>query len=152
MKNQVSAPLVFVGYGMEAPEFGLNDYEGLNVEGKIVVMLTGALSFYRVKKALTCLTLSLTSLAKKALSVLLPCIRRCAKKSQYETSVYYTKTPRMTWLGPNGLPKGQEQQISGSAYLDDEPAKRLFANAPTELEAIFTKIQKTRTFHQKVLN
>lgn len=31
--------MVFVGYGIVAPEFGWNDYEGLNVEGKTVVML-----------------------------------------------------------------------------------------------------------------
>ena len=31
--------LVFVGYGVVAPEYGWNDYEGLDVEGKTVVML-----------------------------------------------------------------------------------------------------------------
>ena len=50
---------------MEAPEFGLNDYEGLNVEGKIVVMLQVAQSSYLAKKALTCLILSLISLRKR---------------------------------------------------------------------------------------
>ncbi|SHH25778.1 M28 family metallopeptidase [Ferrimonas marina] len=31
--------LVFVGYGINAPEYGWNDYEGLDVRGKTVVML-----------------------------------------------------------------------------------------------------------------
>ena len=31
--------LVFVGYGVVAPEYGWNDYEGVDVEGKTVVML-----------------------------------------------------------------------------------------------------------------
>ena len=31
--------LVFVGYGVVAPEYGWNDYEGLDVEGRTVVML-----------------------------------------------------------------------------------------------------------------
>jgi Zn-dependent M28 family amino/carboxypeptidase len=31
--------LVFVGYGINAPEFGWNDYSGLDVKGKTVVML-----------------------------------------------------------------------------------------------------------------
>ena len=31
--------LVFVGYGTVAPEYGWNDYQGLDVEGKTVVML-----------------------------------------------------------------------------------------------------------------
>ncbi|MEM8770095.1 MAG: M28 family metallopeptidase [Pseudomonadota bacterium] len=34
-----SSEMVFVGYGVVAPEYGWNDYEGLDVEGKTVVML-----------------------------------------------------------------------------------------------------------------
>ena len=33
------APVVFAGYGIVAPEFGWNDYEGLDAHGKIVVVL-----------------------------------------------------------------------------------------------------------------
>ncbi len=34
-------PLVFVGYGITAPEFDYNDYQAMEVEGKIVVCLSG---------------------------------------------------------------------------------------------------------------
>lgn len=34
-----NTPLIFVGYGINAPEYGWNDYEGLDVKGKTVVML-----------------------------------------------------------------------------------------------------------------
>lgn len=34
-------PLVFVGYGIVAPEFDYNDYQSVNVEGKIVVYFDG---------------------------------------------------------------------------------------------------------------
>jgi Zn-dependent M28 family amino/carboxypeptidase len=33
------SPLVFVGYGVVAPEYGWDDYKGLDVKGKTVVML-----------------------------------------------------------------------------------------------------------------
>src|SRR3954447_5820305 len=33
------SPLVFVGYGVVAPEFGWDDYKGLDVRGKTLVML-----------------------------------------------------------------------------------------------------------------
>ena len=36
-----SSNLVFVGYGIVAPEYGWNDYEGINVKGKTVVILIG---------------------------------------------------------------------------------------------------------------
>lgn len=35
----VAAPLVFVGHGIVAPELGWNDYAGLDVRGKVVVVL-----------------------------------------------------------------------------------------------------------------
>ena len=34
-----NSEIVFVGYGVNAPEYGWNDYEGLDVKGKTVVML-----------------------------------------------------------------------------------------------------------------
>lgn len=40
-KVDVSAGLVFVGYGLVSKEFGIDDYAGLDVKGKVVVMLPG---------------------------------------------------------------------------------------------------------------
>lgn len=37
----VDAELVFVGFGLDAPQLGHDDYEGLDVAGKIVVVLMG---------------------------------------------------------------------------------------------------------------
>ena len=34
-----NAELVFVGYGIQAPEYGWDDYKGQNVQGKILVMM-----------------------------------------------------------------------------------------------------------------
>ena len=36
----VSAPLVFAGYGIDAPEYGYSDYAGLDVAGKVVLVLS----------------------------------------------------------------------------------------------------------------
>jgi Zn-dependent M28 family amino/carboxypeptidase len=40
------SPMVFVGYGVNAPEAGWNDYEGLDVKGKTVVMLVNDPGFH----------------------------------------------------------------------------------------------------------
>lgn len=37
--NLKDSEMVFIGYGIVAPEYGWNDYEGLDVRGKTVVML-----------------------------------------------------------------------------------------------------------------
>ena len=39
MSKLTNSELVFVGYGINAPEYNWNDYEGLDVKGKTVVML-----------------------------------------------------------------------------------------------------------------
>lgn len=42
-----NAPLVFVGYGVNAPEYGWNDYQDLNMKGKIAVILVNDPGFAR---------------------------------------------------------------------------------------------------------
>lgn len=41
-ESAVSGEAVFVGYGIVAPELGIDSYEGLDVEGRVVVILAGA--------------------------------------------------------------------------------------------------------------
>lgn len=41
-RDEISAPLVFVGNGLKVPEAGVDDLAGLEVKGKIVVLLAGS--------------------------------------------------------------------------------------------------------------
>ena len=38
---EIDAPIVFVGYGVTAPEFGWDDYAGIDVKGKVVLLIVG---------------------------------------------------------------------------------------------------------------
>ncbi|HEY1528694.1 MAG TPA: M28 family peptidase [Candidatus Angelobacter sp.] len=38
-KSEIDAPLVFVGYGIKAPEYSWDDYKGVDVKGKMLLML-----------------------------------------------------------------------------------------------------------------
>src|SRR6266568_5621467 len=38
-QSDVDAEIVFVGYGIEAPEYGWDDYKGFDVRGKVLLML-----------------------------------------------------------------------------------------------------------------
>jgi Zn-dependent M28 family amino/carboxypeptidase len=38
-KSQIDAPLVYVGYGINAPEYKWDDYKGIDVKGKMLLML-----------------------------------------------------------------------------------------------------------------
>jgi hypothetical protein len=41
-ETDLEAPLVFAGFGISAPDLGYDDFEGIDVEGKLVVVLSGA--------------------------------------------------------------------------------------------------------------
>lgn len=41
-ETDLSAPLVFAGFGISAPDLGYDDFAGIDVEGKLVVVLSGA--------------------------------------------------------------------------------------------------------------
>jgi Zn-dependent M28 family amino/carboxypeptidase len=38
-KSEIDAPIVFVGYGINAPEYQWDDYKGTDVKGKVLLML-----------------------------------------------------------------------------------------------------------------
>jgi Zn-dependent M28 family amino/carboxypeptidase len=38
-KSEIDAPIVFVGYGINAPEYNWDDYKGADVKGKVLLML-----------------------------------------------------------------------------------------------------------------
>jgi Zn-dependent M28 family amino/carboxypeptidase len=40
-ETRIDAPIVFVGYGVTAPEFGWDDYAGVDVKGKVVLCIVG---------------------------------------------------------------------------------------------------------------
>lgn len=46
------APLVFVGYGINAPEYQWNDYQGLDMKGKIAVILVNDPGFAKPERQL----------------------------------------------------------------------------------------------------
>jgi len=38
-QSEIDAPIVFVGYGISAPEYNWDDYKGVDVKGKVLLML-----------------------------------------------------------------------------------------------------------------
>ena len=62
----VAAPLVFAGAGISAPELGYDDYAGLEVKGKIVVIRRGAPAQFPPSVAAS--SMNLTTILKTALN------------------------------------------------------------------------------------
>jgi len=138
-ETHVSAPLVFVGYGVVAPEHGRDDYKDLDVTGRIVVALAGApaglqteeRAYYangRTKRreaarhgAVGFITLE-TPLGEKL--------------RPFEQGLRTWDTWGMTWRGPDGQPFDASPGVPGLAGLSVKGATKLFAGGPKTYEQV----------------
>ncbi|HVQ08509.1 MAG TPA: M28 family metallopeptidase [Allosphingosinicella sp.] len=130
----LSAPLVFVGYGLDMPSHGFDDYRGLDVRGKIVVVLNGvpegtpsdvAAHFNGEKRRMAG--------ARGAVGMINIRPRGDAAAAPWARMVRFANRPGTTWLEPDGTPLAEAGPLRFSATLDDASAELLFRAAGRQL-------------------
>ncbi|MDU0112450.1 M28 family metallopeptidase [Psychrosphaera aquimarina] len=139
-ESSVKADVVFVGYGLIAEDYDYNDYEGLDVKGKIVVALTGRPKAWPSEEGAHLGSGKLKSAHAAehgAIGFVTLHTPKREKVRSYTTSLNYLGSPSLRWLDKDDAPYGVQKQFKGGAYLNMEAGKKLFANAPTSLEDIF---------------
>ena len=140
-KVDVTAPLVFVGYGLVSKEFNLDDYANLDVKGKIVVMLSGRPKSLPSEEAAHIQSLKAENAAERgAVGIITLHTPAEEKVRPYANSLMYLTSPRMRWLHKDGKAEGEFESLSGSAYLHPDAAKVLFAGASRSLDDIFADL------------
>lgn len=136
----ITAATVFVGYGVISKEFGYNDYENIDVKGKIVVALTGRPDDLPSEEGA-----HIGSSAEKsrhaaehgAIGFITIHTPKREKVRSFEKSAQYANTPRLSWLTKDDVPFGKQPEIIASAYIQQEAAKALFDGASRSLEDIY---------------
>lgn len=136
-KGEVSAPLVFVGYGLDVPGQGLNDYRGLDVKGKIVVMLAG------FPKGLPSEIAAYASDDKGsaaerhgAIGIISIDTLDSAKRRPFSLRAHFADGVTVTWIGKDGVPYRDAPGIRQTAFANGPAAEALFAGASKPLAAI----------------
>jgi Zn-dependent M28 family amino/carboxypeptidase len=141
--TELSAPLVFVGYGLENKLLGLDDYAGLDVKGKIVVQFSGfPTGFPSEEIAHASATKADVALAHGALGVITISTNASNKVRPWATTVKYADTPAINWVGADGLPHANTRGSVVNATLSDTAAEALFAAAPRGFAAIRAEADK----------
>ncbi|MCX7285958.1 MAG: M28 family metallopeptidase [Novosphingobium sp.] len=140
----VEAPLVFAGFGFDRPDLGFDDYKGLNVKGKIVVVLTGF-----PKGTPSELGAHLNSdkavmaMKRGAVAVIaVPTIEDTARRP-WARRVEISDGPAKGWVGSDGKAFSRTGAIKGSATLNPDAAAPLFAAAGKPLAAILAQADRT---------
>lgn len=143
--TQMAGKLVFVGYGIVAPELKHNDYLDMDVKGKVVVVLSGKpKSFPSEEGAHFGSSREKMRHASEngAVGFITISTPTGEKVRPYQNLLNYLHTPSVRWLDKDGNPSGVFPQIKGSAYFSKEAAELVFAGAEQNLEQIYAMLEK----------
>lgn len=144
-KQALSGDAVFVGYGLKDAGAKLDDYAGLDVRGKTVVMLYGT-----PKGLPSDMAASLNSQKAKmaqdagAIGVITLFSPQMAKVVSWDTLKGYTSGSALNWAGPDGTPTRSAPNIKGTAYVNAAAADALFTGAPRTPKQIFADADRGR--------
>ena len=133
-RSEVTAPLVFVGFGVTAPERGYDDYRDVDAKGKIVVLLTGApAAFPPAERAHYANGRAKRENAVRRGAVGLLVVRTRDQTFPWDRLVRQSRRGEMRWLDPTGAPSDVSPTIRGAGVLSDSAAAGLFEGAPRSL-------------------
>lgn len=137
-----SADAVFVGYGLEDPRFRLDDYRGLDVKGKVVVILYGTPSDLPSDVAATLNDRKLDiAAAKGAIGAVLIATPAILQLFPWALILEDFDTPRLRWIDKSGQPHVDNPSIRLSAVVSPSGAAALFKGAPQSWDAIAAAIK-----------
>ncbi len=131
--------VVFVGYGIVAPEYGWNDYAGTDVKGKIVVALVNDpglrdSTLFRGGKILTYYgrwTYKIEEARRQGAAGLL-------LVHTTESATYPWTTVLSGWVGPQVRLEAPPSSLLVAGWLQQDAAVRLFRQGGQELAALTT--------------
>lgn len=138
-QSEIRAPLVFVGFGVTAPELDYDDYVGVDAEGKIAVTLSGApANFPSNQRAYySGGAKTETAAAHGAVGILIILTPEDDKRMPWDKISRFAGKARMRWLDGDGIPADAWPQIKGAGALSRPIAEEVFSSGPTSLEEVF---------------
>ncbi len=139
-ETAITAATVFVGYGVISKEFGYNDYQNIDVKGKIVVALSGRPDDLPSEEGAhigSGAEKSRHAAERGAVGFITIHTPKREKVRSFEKSAQFANTPRLSWLTKEGTPFGKHPELVAGAYIQHDAAKVLFEGAARNLTDVF---------------
>ncbi len=134
------AQLVFVGFGVVAPGFKRDDYAGLDVRGKIVVLLSGAPATLPTEERAhygNGTTKRRLAAERGAIGIISVQTPTREKVSPFARGVRNWRALGATWAHADGTPDYPGGSAPGLAAISLAGAEKLFAGVPGGAKAVF---------------
>jgi len=143
--DEITAPLVFAGYGITAPELKHDDYASIRANGKIVVVISGAPStFANDQRAYYSGGLVKEQIAAEHGAIGVIALRSNADEARYsfEKSARQSDMASMRYLDAAGRPADTLPQVRANGSISRSGAKLLFVRAPLTPEQLLADAEK----------
>jgi hypothetical protein len=130
--SSLSGQVVYVGYGVTASGFGIDDYKGMDVRGKIVAILRGAQSqlpsaerahYGNEQNKLD------NAASHGAIGAIQLRNAESEKVQPFSRALRQSALPTMSWLEENGHPNGRAEEIRNMAVLSVPGTEKLFSGS-----------------------
>ena len=134
----LAADTVFVGYGLDSPTHGFDDYSGIDVRGKIVVLLSGVPAGRTSSEIAAHLSSEKARMAERrgAIGVITVPTRAFLANTPWKQLAGYSAASRYVWIGKDGKPWSSAPAIRATAYAHGPVAEALFAGSRTNLKRV----------------
>lgn len=138
------AEVVFVGFGVSAPDLGYDDYAEADVDGKVVMYLNGAPAHFPSNERAyysSGATKAAEAIARGAIGTMTfwapddPRLR-------WDVNAARSKRGAYAWLDDNGTPNRGDTRLMGSASLNHAAVEALFQGAYVSLEDAIATAQE----------
>jgi Zn-dependent M28 family amino/carboxypeptidase len=140
-KDDLAAPVVFAGYGAEAPQYGADDYRGLDVRGKIVAVFAGLPKGLPSEIAAHLGDTKAEVAAKHgAVGMVTLYTAEAAQRRPWAMMANRGMRPILTWVGPSG--KSGDEGARFAASASDSAAAALFAGAPRNFADVRAEVDR----------
>jgi Zn-dependent M28 family amino/carboxypeptidase len=143
--SRVSAPAVFAGYGIQAPPFTHDDYDGLDVTGKVVVVLSGYPVAFPSEEGAhygSGREKAKTAAARGAIGLVTIYTERQEKVSPWDRAVSTIDQMSMSWIDPTGMPFTAAPEMQITAVMSPAGGAALFDGAPRSYQDVRTEAAK----------
>ena len=133
----LSAPLVFVGFGMTDAAVGYDDYKGLDVKGKVVVALYGSPKGIDSEVGAHLQSEQARTAAQHgAVAIVNVMTRVSARAFPWKQLMEGSRDESTTWVGRDGTPFDPSYGLKAVAAIEPSAAESLFAGAAKTLAQV----------------
>ncbi len=151
-KSEITAPLVFAGFGISARELGYDDYKGIDVKGKIVVLLDQAPDIFGNNER-AYFSSPNTKYQEAAMRGAVGVITlNMSKRTSWNAIVRRNAQGAFKWVDGQGHPHNSFEELKVIGSVNPDHHEVLFSRSGKKLQDVYSRLKsgKVQSFNLNI--